>query len=1229
MAGNKNFGPIPNLDFRTLCRKNKLVIDEDCNLKNKNMKSLNDVYVKGDIILKGEFAESGLGDTIFNSVLHNPNDEHTRIAYIGNVNNDTIISPIELEYFDKSTVNIISQPCDGIISSPDPITGNISYTAIEELDNHVDLFQYSIQDNCGYKSKITQYICRSEATPFINNKCTNGDTNMFTVDVPACTVAGEGIGKTIDPSSVVVTRVEEPIMPPVVNETIKFTGWDAFQYSPVFNPPLGEADWALSSSDEIAMQNNNAQPSTQLVSPNLSLYDWEVVMDATPTGVDDDYVGFTVGFNVGDETNPNADYLIVFWQGSVGTKIYRQQGVPTFGMSGFPTNWTLITSGSEYGSTTFVNDETHTWTFRYCGGNLLVYIDGDLDFDLPWSFPNGTNFGLWCLSQSVTYRNGLRTTNVCCPTTSLIPDYMWTNSGNVNVTVNSSGLLTIDTIIKPRAVRVGVKISNIAENESPEALFYFGFYGPNIELLYATQGSYLPGSLYLIKLNSDYDTIEEVTLIGPLLDDDDNEYTITGIAFHPSTGVLYGVSGRASPTNGNSLVTIDINTGRVTVIGVLLDDINSAQTTIADISFLSNEILVGWAERGREPDSLAIIDITTGLVTMRSDSGLGTYGSGISANSSDILYFAGDGDTGYLRTIDFGTGQPTDIGILNGTVNNSVGALTFNGLDMLFGTVLGNFNPDLRDAKLVRIDTVPNMGTNNMTDVVGSIPQAIDGLAFRKVLQSEIYAPRITLLVPDTAEGVDGNAEVRVSLTRPSTFTIDVGYTLGGTANTDQYTITPPSPITFNPSETEKIIYIQAIEDNIPEPDQTVDITLSSIMGDPQFMLLAPIFNTVTVNIINVDRFVYVRAHTSVAVENSIPGLFRIYLTTPCPETLTVTYNITGTAVNGVNYTLSPVVNQVIFAPSETVKDVTVNALNDGMSPTMETVILTLTSITQTPGPTTLYDISPIPTDQTATVTVTETIAGSFYLDGSQDCIFEVPSSIDFMLRNSPFTIEFYYYGEFPGAVPNDRLRMSPYHRFTFYNGVSRIGVDNYSQWYAEPGTGVDQFGISTFAQGGFGAGGGYGIYNSAASFVQGKNRWQHFAYTYDGVSRARWFINGYKFFDSTQVSSYYKPNDQTGSGFTIGNSGYGDGFRGYICQFRVVKSILYINDFIPPSNGYSPNAPNTILFLGPNNTVNPFVDMSGNNHNGVEINGPCVVHSTFLPFPFTRAFPPYVPPGP
>jgi Ca2+-binding RTX toxin-like protein len=193
-------------------------------------------------------------------------------------------------------------------------------------------------------------------------------------------------------------------------------------------------------------------------------------------------------------------------------------------------------------------------------------------------------------------------------------------------------------------------------------------------------------------------------------------FAVTGLAIHPKTKQLYGVTGAQNPPNPGSLIKINKATGKGTLIG---DEIEGTDQGAADITFTSDGTLYGWSE---EDDALVTIDITTGEATIVADLGEGTNGSGLSASGNDTLFFVGDGDMGPLSIVNKTTGALTTVATLDGTFGESINALAFDRKDNLFGS---RKTTDDLSRDLIRIDTE----TGHITSVGESIDR-LDALEF-------------------------------------------------------------------------------------------------------------------------------------------------------------------------------------------------------------------------------------------------------------------------------------------------------------------------------------------------------------------------------------------------------------------------------------------------------------------------------------------------------------------
>lgn len=233
------------------------------------------------------------------------------------------------------------------------------------------------------------------------------------------------------------------------------------------------------------------------------------------------------------------------------------------------------------------------------------------------------------------------------------------------------------------------------------------------QLLYATDGAGgNVSNLYI--LNPDTGAV--VKTVGPV------GFAVTGLAIDPTTGTLYGSTGRqasAGQPNPGSLIKIDRTTGKGTLIG----DERANTETAADITFTPDGALFGWLED--TTDDLVTINTATGAATVVGDSGLDTYGSGIASNSAGVLYFAGEGEQGRLFTIDRSTGAATPIATLNGPNGDpGISSLAFDASGTLFGSRIPSDSPSF-GSDLITLNT----GTGAITSKGPSVDR-LDGIAF-------------------------------------------------------------------------------------------------------------------------------------------------------------------------------------------------------------------------------------------------------------------------------------------------------------------------------------------------------------------------------------------------------------------------------------------------------------------------------------------------------------------
>jgi hypothetical protein len=201
--------------------------------------------------------------------------------------------------------------------------------------------------------------------------------------------------------------------------------------------------------------------------------------------------------------------------------------------------------------------------------------------------------------------------------------------------------------------------------------------------------------------------------IGALNDAGAVNYSVTGLAFNPVTGVLYGSTGGVS---GHNLLTINPANGLVSMVG----SFNAGTATMTDLAFDSSGNLYGISSSGGA--NLYSINIATGQATLIGSSGVSfTEGGGLAVSSGGIFY-------GAPIPGEYGTYNPTTGAYTHITApatpagGGSYGALAFNG-STLYGDNLVAGPGGV--SHLVTID--PTTGT--VTDIGSSVTH-LDAIAF-------------------------------------------------------------------------------------------------------------------------------------------------------------------------------------------------------------------------------------------------------------------------------------------------------------------------------------------------------------------------------------------------------------------------------------------------------------------------------------------------------------------
>jgi hypothetical protein len=195
--------------------------------------------------------------------------------------------------------------------------------------------------------------------------------------------------------------------------------WVSESYPAVANFDPGV--WTVSSVDGLSVfQSVNGQPT--LFYSDFEIFNTEVegTIEVQTTG-DDDYIGFALGFQPGDTTNPDADYLLVDWkQGDQwfnfgapsdtpgswaykGLAVSRVSGVPTadefWGHVNFDhpcsdlnNGLVELARGATLGDTGWADNTAYTFTFEFGETYLRVYVNENHEPEIDIVIDNEEEF---------------------------------------------------------------------------------------------------------------------------------------------------------------------------------------------------------------------------------------------------------------------------------------------------------------------------------------------------------------------------------------------------------------------------------------------------------------------------------------------------------------------------------------------------------------------------------------------------------------------------------------------------------------------------------------------------------------------------------------------------------------------------------------------------------------------------------------------------------------------
>lgn len=215
------------------------------------------------------------------------------------------------------------------------------------------------------------------------------------------------------------------------------------------------------------------------------------------------------------------------------------------------------------------------------------------------------------------------------------------------------------------------------------------------------------GSLYRIEPET-----AAHAMVGAVRMDGREPIGVTGLAIHPASGVLYGITAANSPSHPNSLVTINIANGDATLVG-------SLGVAATDIAFDRAGTLFTWL---RDTSQMATLDLATGKPRRLGRAGQPGEPGAVAIDRDDRIYVVGSGATGSLDLFDVESGTVAKGPPLKGMpFAAGVNSIAFSSSGMIYAV---NTNlASTASTMLVKID--PRSG---FVTKVGALPPDTDAI---------------------------------------------------------------------------------------------------------------------------------------------------------------------------------------------------------------------------------------------------------------------------------------------------------------------------------------------------------------------------------------------------------------------------------------------------------------------------------------------------------------------
>ncbi len=441
---------------------------------------------------------------------------------------------------------------------------------------------------------------------------------------------------------------------------------------------------------------------------------------------------------------------------------------------------------------------------------------------------------------------------------------------------------------------------------------------------------------------------------------DDGSFTITmsGVS-DKDTVVSYSVSGTA--VGGTDFTTL---TGSVTILAgetfavidvetidnLILED---NETVIATLTGTDDPDISVDTSPGADSATVTIIDNDSAVVSIIASDANAAEPSN-NGQFTVLLSAASDRDT----VVDY---------LITGTATNGDDFMTLSGSVII---TAGS------TSTTINVKTIDNTVLEAAETVVVTLTGSDDGditidpapganTATVTIADNDSAIVSITANDSAASEPADGG-QFTVTMSNPSDRDTAVGYVITGTAGSGTDFTTLSGTVTIAAGATSARIDIDVIDNLVVEDNETVIVTLTGTDNASAIIDPTPGAASATVTIADNDTAtVSIVANDAYAAEPGNDGQFTITMSAPSANDTIVNYLLSGTAINGNDFT--SLTGSVTILAGATSAVIDVNTIDNGILEDDETVTVTLTGTSDSD-----ITVDTVPGANSATVTIAD-----------------------------------------------------------------------------------------------------------------------------------------------------------------------------------------------------------------------------------------------------------------